>query len=209
MNTHPDPLNPHYEECMRLHHCWAWFLGLGVLVVLVGLFAIGSAFIAGFATVLLFGCLLIAGGVAQLVNAFMARCWRVFFLYLLGSIVHIVVGVLMLEIPVTMMVALTVLLAAGFMVGGILRIVYGLIEPFPGRGWVLLNGAMSLILGIAIWRQLPEASLWVIGAFVGIDLVFNGMSWIMLGLLLKSVAPKTTAAPSAPGPHEHAPAASS
>src|SRR2546425_132118 len=43
-------------------------------------------------------------------------------------------------------------------------------------------------LGVAIWRQWPESSLWVIGLFVGIDLIFNGWSWVMLAMIVKSPA---------------------
>ena len=51
---------------------------------------------------------------------------------------------------------------------------------------MLLNGVISLALGIMIWRQWPESSLWVIGIFVGIDMLFNGWSLIMLALTLRS-----------------------
>ncbi|MEO2092323.1 MAG: hypothetical protein ABGY75_22950, partial [Gemmataceae bacterium] len=52
-----------------------------------------------------------------------------------------------------------------------------------------------LILGLSIWREWPEASLWVIGLFVGIDLAFSGWSWVMLGLALKATGGPTPAAP--------------
>lgn len=187
-----DSLNPEYEDCLRLHHCWAWFLGLGIVILIAGLVAIGSALIATLASVVLLSCLLMAGGVAQIVNAFMARSWRVFFLYLLGGVLHLVLGVLMIEHPIGAAAILTLMIAVAFFVGGILRIVYGLVERFPGRGWVLLNGGITMLLGVAIWRQWPEASFWVIGLFVGIDLVFNGVSWIMLGLVLRAVGKKAS-----------------
>jgi uncharacterized membrane protein HdeD (DUF308 family) len=57
---------------------------------------------------------------------------------------------------------------------------------------MLLNGLVTLLLGISIWRQWPESSLWVIGLFIGIDLIFAGWSWIMLALAVKSVAPSSS-----------------
>ena len=74
-------------------------------------------------------------------------------------------------------------------VGGVVRLVYALLENFPGRGWVLLSGLINVLLGIAIWRQWPESSYWVIGMFIGIDLIFNGWSWVMLGMIVKSPTP--------------------
>jgi uncharacterized membrane protein HdeD (DUF308 family) len=182
-------LNLKTEECLRLHKCWAWFLVLGVVVMAVGAMAIGAAFIATLTTVLVFGILLLAGGVVQIVNAFLARSWRGFFVHLLVGAIHLIVGGLMLEYPLRVAAGLTVLLAVGLLVGGICRIVFALTEDFSGRGWVLANGIITLLLGIAIWRQWPESSLWVIGLFVGIDLLFSGWSWVMLGLIVKASGP--------------------
>jgi uncharacterized membrane protein HdeD (DUF308 family) len=56
---------------------------------------------------------------------------------------------------------------------------------------VLLNGVVDVILGFLIWNGWPESSLWVIGLFVGIDLIFHGVGWVMLGLGVRAyrVAP--------------------
>jgi uncharacterized membrane protein HdeD (DUF308 family) len=189
----PDSLNPNYEECLRLHHCWGWFLGLGIVMMIVGGLAIGAACIATLATVLLFGWLLVVGGVVQVVNAFLARCWRGFAAHLLVGLLQLIVGGIMVSEPLRAAAALTLILAVCFMVGGLLRIAVAVLERFADWGWVLLNGLITWILGIAIWREWPESSLWVIGLFVGIDLLFNGWSWVMLGLMVKSL----TAAPPA------------
>jgi uncharacterized membrane protein HdeD (DUF308 family) len=50
---------------------------------------------------------------------------------------------------------------------------------------VLLNGVVDLFLGVFIWREWPGSSLWVIGLFVGIDLLLHGWSWIFLALSAK------------------------
>src|SRR5262245_26514474 len=63
VTSHPraDSLNPKVEQCLRLHKCWAWFLVLGILIMVVGALAIGAAFITTFATIFVFGVLLLAG----------------------------------------------------------------------------------------------------------------------------------------------------
>ncbi len=179
-------LNPKFEECLRLSKCWVWFLSLGIVLMVVGVMAISSALIATLTSILVFGILLMAGGVVQIVNAFLARSWKGFFLHLLAGILHLVVGELMVEHPLLAAEGLTLLLAVSFLVGGALRLVYALFESFTGRGWVLLNGLIVLLLGISIWRQWPASSLWVIGLFIGIDLIFSGWSWVMLGLIVKA-----------------------
>jgi uncharacterized membrane protein HdeD (DUF308 family) len=184
-----DQLNPRYEECLRLQKCWVWFIALGVILMVVGFIALGAAFLTTLTSVLVFGILLLAGGVVQIVNAFLARSWRGFFLHLLAGILHLIIGGLMVERPLRAAEVLTLMLAVAFLVGGVVRLVYALLENFAGRGWVLLSGFINLLLGIAIWRQWPESSYWVIGMFIGIDLIFNGWSWVMLGTIVKSVTP--------------------
>jgi uncharacterized membrane protein HdeD (DUF308 family) len=44
-----------------------------------------------------------------------------------------------------------------------------------------------------IWRQWPVSGLWVIGLFVGIEMLFSGMSLVMLGMTVREVAPKQPA----------------
>jgi uncharacterized membrane protein HdeD (DUF308 family) len=191
--TQPDSLNPRYQECLRLHKCWLWFLVLGVVLMLVGILAISSPYLTALTTlttVVMCGILLLGGGVVQIVNAFLARGWRGFFLHLLVGILHMVVGLLLVEHTAAAAAGITLVLAAAFMVGGAGRIVYTLVERYSGWAWVLLNGVISLMLGIAIWREFPESTEWVIGLFVGLDILFNGWSWVMLGLLVKNTAPQ-------------------
>src|SRR3954447_7769549 len=96
MNTHSqtDPLNQRYEECLRLHKCWVWFLVLGIALILLGTGVLVSGYliVATFTAVVVFGSLLLAGGVVQIVNAFLGRSWGGFFLHLLAGLLHVIVG---------------------------------------------------------------------------------------------------------------------
>jgi uncharacterized membrane protein HdeD (DUF308 family) len=180
-----EAVNSRIAECMRLKHCWTWFLFLGILLILAGMAAVVYACVATITTVFLFGCVLIGGGVVELVNAFVAASWRGFFLNLLGAVLHLIIGGLMIERPDRAAEILTIMLAAAFMVGGLVRILGAVTVHFAGWGWVLLNGVVTFALGVAIWRHWPESSYWIIGMFVGIDLIFNGWSWVTLGLIVR------------------------
>jgi uncharacterized membrane protein HdeD (DUF308 family) len=186
-----DSINPRLHELMYLRGCWGWFLALGIALILLGCAAISAQFVvtATLTVIILFGSFLIASGVVQIVNAVLARRWRPFFVYLLGGILHLVVGTLMIERPGRAAEVLTLILAVAFLVGGACRILYVLFERVTGWPWMLLNGIVTFLLGIAIWRQWPEASTWVIGLFVGIDLIFGGWSWVMLALAVRAPAP--------------------
>jgi uncharacterized membrane protein HdeD (DUF308 family) len=179
-------INPKSEEYLRVKHLWAWFFYLGCALMGVGFLAIAAAFIATLATVLVFGILLMSGGAVQLVNAFLARTWKGFALHLLAGVLYLVVGGLMVVNPADAAAGLTLMLAAVFILAGAMRLIYGALHSFPGRGWAILGGFLGILLGIAIWKQWPYSGEWVIGLLVGIDLVYNGWMWMMLGLLVKT-----------------------
>ena len=73
------------------------------------------------------------------------------------------------------------------MVGGIFKIVAALSYRFGAWGWSLASGIIDLILGVMIWQEWPASALWVIGLFLGINLVFRGINWIALGLALRAL----------------------
>jgi uncharacterized membrane protein HdeD (DUF308 family) len=187
LETQPTMTGALLDGLQSLRANWGWFLALGIALIVLGTLAIGAAFIATLAVAVTFGILLLIGGGVQIASAFWARRWSGFFLQLLVGILYVVVGALMVEHPIGAAAGLTLMLAAYFLAAGLLRIVVALTERFHNWGWVLLNGVITLVLGVLIWRQWPESSLWVLGLFVGIDMIFSGWSWVMLALALRSL----------------------
>ncbi len=175
------------HELNALRGNWLWFVLLGVGLVVLGTVALGSAVIASLAAAVAIGVLLLLGGVAEAVGAFWCRCWSGFFLELLSGVLSIVVGLLFLRAPVGALAALTLLVACYLMAGGIFKVVAAVAYRFAAWGWSLAGGIIDVILGLMIWQGWPASSLWVIGLFVGINLIFRGFNWIALGLALHSL----------------------
>jgi uncharacterized membrane protein HdeD (DUF308 family) len=180
------PVVPLQEERARLRSVWGLFFLLGLVSIVVGILAIGSSFVATLASVMVFGVLLLVAGVSELIHAVMVRNLRGFAMHLLAAALYLLIGVFMLENLAWSAAVLTLLLAASFLVGGTLRVIFALVERFPAWQWVLLNGLIDLFLGVLIWNGWPETSLWVIGLFVGIDLLFHGWSWVILALTVRT-----------------------
>jgi uncharacterized membrane protein HdeD (DUF308 family) len=180
------PVGASYDERASLRPVWWLFLALGLISILVGLLAISSVYVATMASVLVFGWLLLIAGVSEVIHSVMVRNWRGFALHLVAAVLYLIAGLFMLEDPIRAAAVLTLLFAAAFLAGGLLRILVSLVHKFPSWPWVLLNGVVDLILGVLIWREWPESSLWVIGLFVGIDLLFHGWSCVILALTVRS-----------------------
>lgn len=164
---------------------WVWWLIFGILLVLSGIIFLASPVVASFASVLVLGWLLIFAGIVHLICAFLDRVAENFWLHILISALTLVVGILMLTHPTVTLVTLTLLIAAFFLSIGLFRIISSVVARFQGWGWVFLNGIISFILGILILMHWPSSSLWVIGLFIAIDLIFAGWTLIMIALLLK------------------------
>ena len=175
------------HELTALRGNWSWFVLLGVALVVLGIVALGSAVITSLAAAAAIGVLLLLGGAAEAVGAFWCRGWSGFFLELLSGVLSIVVGLLFLRAPLNALAALTLLLACFLMVGGIFKVVAAIAYRFAAWGWSLAGGIIDVILGVMIWQEWPASALWVIGLFVGIDLIFRGFNWIALGLALRSL----------------------
>jgi uncharacterized membrane protein HdeD (DUF308 family) len=174
------------EGLADLAGIWGLLLVLGVALVALGVAAIASSFVATLATVLVYGILLIVGGVCQVVSALWVRRWRGAFLQLLSGVLYIIIGVFMIDNPVEAALGITLLVAVCLLAGGIFRVVLALTERFEGWAWAMLHGFVSIALGAAIWRQWPLSGLWVIGLFVGIEILSGGLSWVALALAARS-----------------------
>lgn len=173
------------DELNALKEEWVWFLALGIGLVVISMIALGAAFWVTMGAVAVFGVLLIIAGIAQTVSAFWSPRWRGLLVHMLTGILYLVVGYIVVDNPLESAVALTLLIASFLIVMGIFRIVVALLERFHNWGWCLLSGCVSGLLGILILKQWPGSGVWVIGLFLGIEMLFNGVAWIMMADTLR------------------------
>ena len=95
--------------------------------------------------------------------------------------------------PLQAAIEMTLIISIFLMVSGIFRTIFAISERFNGWGWVVFNGAITFMLGLLIYRQWPLSGLWVIGLFIGIDLLLNGWAWVMLAVAIKNKPPAAAA----------------
>jgi uncharacterized membrane protein HdeD (DUF308 family) len=165
-------------------HNWGWFLAFGIVLVVLGIAAIARSVTTTVVSMVFFGWMLVFASIAEFVTAFMVGKWSGFFLHLLAAILFGIVGVLMLVKPEISAEAWTFVMALFFLIGGLYQLVAAAWTHMAGWGWHALNGVLSSVMGILILVQWPVSGLWVIGLFIGIDLIFYGWAWIDLALKL-------------------------
>lgn len=160
-----------------------WSIGLSIVLILAGLFAIAAPPLVGIGVLVLVAWLIILSGGVHLLFAWRTRTTGGMIWELLLGVLYIAIGVDVLLHPVTGLAALTLILAIYLLVKGVLELILGFrLRPRAGSGWVIFDGVVTLLLAILIWRNWPSSSLWVIGTLVGISMLFSGTSRLFLSM---------------------------
>jgi uncharacterized membrane protein HdeD (DUF308 family) len=169
---------------------WGWIVALGAVYVVAGVVALGSVVSATAATVLIVGAMMIVSGVAEVINALQVKTWGRFLFWLALGILYIVAGFVAFENPLLTAVWLTLILGAALVASGVVRIFLGFnMQHGSPWIWVVVSGGITLLLGLIILAHWPVSSLWTLGIFLGVDLVFAGASWVGLGMGLRQGGP--------------------
>lgn len=164
----------------------------GVLLVILGVLAVASPFLAAVAVNAVVGWLIVFAGIVHVVLAFHAHgagtvIWR-----LLVGIAYLAFGTYVILHPVLGVASLTLLLAALFVIEGILDLVmYFKMRPLHGSAWLLIDGIITLVLGGMIYAQWPSSSAWAIGTLVGISMIISGIARISMSLAIRSATAGT------------------
>lgn len=170
-----------------LRRNWGWLLALGICLLILGIIAVLDSVLTTVVSMVFFGYILIVAGIIEAVQTFRHRDCGHLFLHALNAVLAIVVGALLLWKPLAGAMVMTLLLAMYFCVAGIFRIVVSFSVRVTGWGWTCLSGVVTLILGILIWAQWPVSGLWVIGLFVGIELIVAGWAQIMTAFAARTL----------------------
>ena len=175
------------QSLAPLHAKWGWIVALGIVYLVAGIIALGSVMAATVASVLVVGVMMIIAGVAEVINAFQVKTWGRFFFWLAA------------RNPLHHRRLRGVGQSAAHR---------GVADAVSGRGpgrlgdrahlprlqheagspwvWVVVSGLITLVLGLIILAHWPVSSVYMLGIFLGVDLVFAGASWIGLGMALRN-----------------------
>jgi uncharacterized membrane protein HdeD (DUF308 family) len=161
---------------------WGWFLAFGIGLILLGIAAVVRSVAATVVSMLFFGWLLVLASGVEVAQAVMVGHWAGFFHHLLAAILFGITGLIIVTRPAISAEVATVFMAMFFLIGGLFELVGSVAVHTPGWGWQAADGVITFILGALVLAQWPVSGLWVIGLFIGIDLIFYGAAWIALAL---------------------------
>jgi uncharacterized membrane protein HdeD (DUF308 family) len=165
-----------------IHKSTGWVIVLSLLLILIGVGAILAPVISTLISVSAFGWFFLAAGLLRIVKSFQAKPIRGFWLSFLIGILYSIAGLVLLSNLLQGAITLTLVLGSVFLAEGVIEI----ISCFKARtggslSWlVLCDGVITLILGIFIWNGWPNNSLWLLGFYIGISLIFSGITLLSI-----------------------------
>jgi uncharacterized membrane protein HdeD (DUF308 family) len=177
------------DTTARVHRLTTWSIVLSVLMMVAGFLAIGLPLVAGVTVATLIGWLLLFSGALHLAFAWRSHTagsvvWQILLGFAYGAI-----GVYILAHPLAGLASLTLAVAIYLLVESILEfMLWFRLGATPGKGWLLLDGIITLVLATMIWSTWPSSAAWVIGTLVGISMLFSGISRLVLSLAVRRLA---------------------
>ena len=172
-----------------VRHASTWSIVWGVLLIIFGMLAISSPFRAAVAVNVVIAWLIILAGVVHLILAFHAHRSGSLIWKLLVGVAYLFFGVYLIMHPVLGVASLTLALASLFLIEGVLDIVlFFKMRTMRGSSWVLVDGIITLLLGLMIYLHWPSSSVWAIGTLVGVSMIISGVTRVMLSLAVRKVA---------------------
>jgi len=173
---------------------WGWLLALGFASIVLGTVGLYMAFALTVATVLVFGALILASGLFQVVHAFTCKGWKSMLGHSLIALLYVAAGALIVLDPVLASGVFTMALAGILIAAGLIRIMmaFQLRAAVSGWYWALLSGIVSVLLGGMIIAQWPVSGLWVIWLFVAVELILHCWSYVFVALAARKAAQSDT-----------------
>ena len=183
-------LQTQMRAAVREH--WKAFLIEGIVLAILGLAAIIVPQLASLAVTIYLGWMFLVMGILGLVMTFWARGMPGFWWSLISAILAIAAGVILLARPIQGVLTLTIVLGVFFLAEGVATIMYALEHrrELSGRwSWLVVSGAVDIIISGLIITGLPSSAEWAIGLLVGINLLFGGATLIGMALAARNAAP--------------------
>jgi len=165
----------------------------GVLLIIFGMVAIGSPFLAAVAVNIVIAWLIVLAGVVHVMLGVRAHGAGNMIWKLLVGLAYLFFGAYLMMHPVLGVASLTLMLALLFLIEGILDIIlFFKMRPVGGSSWVLVDGIVTLLLGLMIYMRWPSSSAWAIGTLVGVSMIISGVTRVMMSLAVRKVTSAVT-----------------
>jgi uncharacterized membrane protein HdeD (DUF308 family) len=163
-----------------------WILW-GVALIVSGMLG-ASLILASVSVNLVIAWLIVVAGMVHLIIAQHAHraaslIWRVMI-----GFTYVSFGVYLIASPALSEASLALVFASLFLFEGIFDVMmFFRLRAIKGSSWVLVNGIVTVILGLMFFTRWPSTAARTIGLLVSVSVVTSGITWVMLALAARNV----------------------
>ncbi len=191
MTNTPTPIAPTprslEDGIRRLEQRWFYIAAFGALVCLFGVAALVMVGAATLVSVFTIGLFMFLAGAVEIGIGFGARTWGRLFLWIASGVIYALAGVVAISKPGMAAAFFTLMLGAGLIASGVVRLFLSTHLPAGAPRWAAVaSGVVTTLFGLLILVGWPGDSLIVLGTILGVDLIFAGSGWLTLGLGLRA-----------------------
>jgi uncharacterized membrane protein HdeD (DUF308 family) len=183
------PTSPlHHDIGHVLEHLrgrWRWFAAFGLLTMFFGFVSLGVAGMATLVSVYLIAAFVILIGAIEITIGVKAHKWSSRVFVVLVGLLYVVAGSFALANPISGALGFTLMLGAALLATGVVRIIFAARLPEGPKWYVAFAGVVTVLLGVFIIAGWPENSAYVLGIFLGVDMIIYGASWLNFSLFLR------------------------
>lgn len=182
------PLAESNAQIVRVTSNWYWYVIAGIVLLLGGVIVIAKPIIASLTVETLTAIFFIVGGILQALQLFRATKTAAFIWSLLLGILFIALGAILLRNPVAGLFSLTIVVATLIGASGIVKLIYAFkLSPLSGWIWMLISGAISLLLSLMIVTNTTASTMITLGVLLAIELISSGLWMLLIGFSFKKI----------------------
>jgi uncharacterized membrane protein HdeD (DUF308 family) len=129
---------------------------------------------------------MVMAGAVQASRALFLRNMPGFGLWLGLGVMQVVVGCLIIADPIAGVFTLTVMMTLFFAFEGITKMYWAYkLRPLPDWNYAFFSGVTALVFAVIIFIFWSETAHWLLGLFVGINMIVMGWSMVKMSLRYK------------------------
>jgi uncharacterized membrane protein HdeD (DUF308 family) len=176
----------HTAHCRRK---WGWIVALGALFIIGGVVALFNALAATVVAIVYVAAAMVVAGGWQIVTALQIRPWGRAALWGVVGALTLIAGLAAARFPIPAAVSFTALIGALLVTGGAIKLLLAYkLSDLSRWEYIAIAGTLSFVIGLLILAELPNAGLYVLGLLLGVNLLFEGVGWLAMGLAARRAA---------------------
>ncbi|MDE2435659.1 MAG: DUF308 domain-containing protein [Sphingomonadales bacterium] len=167
---------------------WGWMLVYGILLIVVGFFAMFHPLVTGLAMGTILGVSFLFGGIGSLIAAFKDGAWQNKLVDVLFGLLALLAAFICIANPFSGAVSIVWAIGVMFLISGGYELVAGF-RTDNEKVWLILLGIVDLLLGFWATFIMPgDAALVALAALVGMVFVFRGGLLVALSTRLRGLS---------------------